>query len=778
MTTYHTGNPPGSQDPRDLFDNSSNLDQFMLSPERTYPDRLGVERLTLSALENATPDAIAARDESESARDVSVLARDAAIGAAGPLYATEAEGRAAVADGATFKVLGAGNISASVFRRVNSGASTLLTTFPAGSIDALSVNSGKAFPLRSAIRDGATSAVSTVANGALLDIQVSGARAGKIYRIEWIGNGTTELGASNAYAIYVSEYDEATYATGSAASRVNAVWIDDYDFSASPGSGVITRRIESKRILGIAISVTYDTTKIPGERLSMSNSTSAGYSWIIDKACYQASLPLARSADVNRGKLFPFLNIARDGATSANLQNLMNAVLDIKVVGARPGKLYRLEWYGNGTTAFGAPRYDMMFAEYAKANYGTSSATGRVDAVALADNPILTAPSGIVTIRVDSPRINGLSFFVTYDSSLLTTGNSIVLNNSTSAGYSWVIDESCYIGNAQGAASPPVEFNYSAAGVLTVSFASTTECYRFTFGPNGANSLPNFIAISMAPGTDLANAVWTQLSAAATDWLPPLILDSVVSGAPAERSEFTGGNHLVDGLQTATNRIYLVFADDKPVSKGVSGSCRRLRIVVVNDLMAGNTVSLSRYAARQAFSLTVTAGHVAVDSDVRALERVKFKRDYGLQCVTGGFQGTQLVLGGSNTARAPFDSTKDSGAKSAYPDAWALVLQSSNGQLGMWLDKGYAAGSGTLVDDARTLARGGGASNTKWYLCVIDKMVAGPEYAAGEGYKYRGGYSFGSAITLPAGFDSVMPTQRASHTTQTYALADGSSVSI
>ncbi|KGG83042.1 hypothetical protein P245_25800 [Comamonas thiooxydans] len=360
----------------------------------------------------------------------------------------------------------------------------------------------------------------------------------------------------------------------------------------------------------------------------------------------------------------------------------------------------------------------------------------------------------------------------------MTPGSVIALNNATGAGYSWIIDESCYIGQAQSTVETPVDYNFSAAGELTVSFASTTECYRFTFGPNGENSLPNFISISMAPGTDLASAIWTQLNTAGTDWLPPLILDSVVAGAPAERSEFTGGNHLVDGLQTATNRIYLVFADDKPVNKGSSGSCNKLRIVVVNDLMAGNTVSLGRYAARQAFNLTVTAGHVAVDSDVRALERVKFKRDYGLQCVTGGFQGTQLVLGGSNTAREPFDSTKTSGAKSAYPNAWALVLQSSNGQMGMWLDKGYAAGSGALVDDAEALIRGGGASNTKWYLGVVFKMVAGPEYAAGEGYRYRGGYSFGSAITLPAGFDSVMPTQRASHTTQTYALADGSSVSI
>lgn len=77
MTTYFTGNPLGSQDPRDLFDNSGNLDQFMLSQQRTFPDRLGVERSTLKALEDATPDAIAARDRAESAADAAQAASTA-----------------------------------------------------------------------------------------------------------------------------------------------------------------------------------------------------------------------------------------------------------------------------------------------------------------------------------------------------------------------------------------------------------------------------------------------------------------------------------------------------------------------------------------------------------------------------------------------------------------------------------------------------------------------------------------------------------------------------
>lgn len=44
---FNTGNPPGSFDPRDLFDNSVALDNFLNNPEETWPDRFGVPRLTL-----------------------------------------------------------------------------------------------------------------------------------------------------------------------------------------------------------------------------------------------------------------------------------------------------------------------------------------------------------------------------------------------------------------------------------------------------------------------------------------------------------------------------------------------------------------------------------------------------------------------------------------------------------------------------------------------------------------------------------------------------------
>lgn len=50
MTTYNTGNPVGSTDARDLYDNSQALDE-LVNGSGTYSNRLGVQRRTLAKLE-------------------------------------------------------------------------------------------------------------------------------------------------------------------------------------------------------------------------------------------------------------------------------------------------------------------------------------------------------------------------------------------------------------------------------------------------------------------------------------------------------------------------------------------------------------------------------------------------------------------------------------------------------------------------------------------------------------------------------------------------------
>lgn len=61
MTTYHTNNPIGSTDPRDLYDNSQNLDHLINDQESIeYPDRLGVPRTTWFGLQAMVQQAVSA----------------------------------------------------------------------------------------------------------------------------------------------------------------------------------------------------------------------------------------------------------------------------------------------------------------------------------------------------------------------------------------------------------------------------------------------------------------------------------------------------------------------------------------------------------------------------------------------------------------------------------------------------------------------------------------------------------------------------------------------
>lgn len=50
MSTYNTGNPIGSTDPRDLYDNAQNLDNAVNSTAQTWTDRFGISRSTVKQM--------------------------------------------------------------------------------------------------------------------------------------------------------------------------------------------------------------------------------------------------------------------------------------------------------------------------------------------------------------------------------------------------------------------------------------------------------------------------------------------------------------------------------------------------------------------------------------------------------------------------------------------------------------------------------------------------------------------------------------------------------
>lgn len=137
MTTYNTGNPVGSTDPRDLYDNAQAFDEAVNSDAISYTDRLGNVKPTLSRLQDEFPQAY---DNAESAAENALIAqnsattavaakaaaeaaRDATIGASTvqvPIYSSYSTGLAAVADNAFFAVQSSTGTQVYIYKRVSS----------------------------------------------------------------------------------------------------------------------------------------------------------------------------------------------------------------------------------------------------------------------------------------------------------------------------------------------------------------------------------------------------------------------------------------------------------------------------------------------------------------------------------------------------------------------------------------------------------------------------------------------------------------------------------
>lgn len=734
---------------------------------------------SIAAAEQALADTIVAKDAATVAKIAAETARDAAQLSAGVYFETAA-GISGTTNGEYFSVPSSDSDEYLILYRNDVGVATEIKRYTSSGITSQTVNKAKAFPLKQMTRGGQTSAASTLFNKMLLDIKVIGSvkdMTGKYYRISYFQNNAN-IGGNTDQGINLEEFDAATYAATGTATTIHSHTNDPAAIDRAAG-GVQTFIITPAQRPNLRFVVTIDVSAMPASGTPATIlTTGAGFSWIIDPACYVQvpvfDMTTIDSIRINAGRAFPLVQKTRDGTTKAEQTTASASILDIRVIGARAGKYYRLEWYGNGTTAFGAPRYDMLFSEYEKANYGTSSITGRVDVIQLADLPSNSIESGVITRVFSSPRVAGLHFVVTYDTSTMpSAGTALVMNTAGSNGYSWVIDESRYYpSQADGSPSGVMKWNTNSSSRLTTRWASASDCYELVFGPNGANSLPNVISIGRASGTNLTNAVFSTINTASTDWLPPLIIEAV-SGGDGGTENFTGGNHLVGGATTAVNKFYKIYADGKLVGASQSGSAQEITIHLIHEVMAYNTVTLSRYVARQSFIVTIRAGAITVASNVTAMEAIKAYRDYGPQMVTSGFQGTQIVLGGDST-RVAFDNTQNSGASSAYPNAWACVLQDpTNGQLVSWIDREYGVGDRSLVDAAEPLVRGGGASNTKWYQCAI-YSAAGGSFAAGASYKWRGGYAIQSAGVQPSGYDSVFTLYKGGAPAFAYGNPDAS----
>lgn len=636
----------------------------------------------------------------------------------------------------------------------------------------LNLNSGADFPLKQETRNGVKSQPNTSLNNFLLDAQVINADPSKVYRVAYFQNGAVLNGvAANNWNI--EEIPLSTLATSDAASTI----IRYSDAGSQPqiirNSGLQTVTLTSASRVGVKVVLTVDTGRLPtaGSAVNPSGSSaSTGWSFIIDPVNYlTADYDIIRKNDlkplnaltINSGKEYPFTSKSRDGVSSANIAFFTDVILDVKISNATPDHYYTIGYFKNGYDGLGVDNLDGWIIK--KADIPTFNTRDGSYAVVYYTDTVenLTRDGKIQKVTLKAPSPNTEIIEIVLDTSKLATyGTPYNINDKTKAGWSWIIDPVCYsYAGAINAVTLNGRMQYikNTANQISIVWEDKSCLRKLVIGKNGYNNLPNIIGVAHAPLAPLDSAVFTVVNFGTTDWLPPLVLKAVNNG-DAHPKVYTGGNHGSDGgaggKLTARNLAYEIYADGVLLdsTKNITGYASDLKLVMVNELCGYNTIGdaavsaiPTRYIARQTFALDFKNGALSVDANVTALEDIILEGDNGVQVTSLNYADTMMYVGGSTKDFITFSQYTDSGTKTLYPNAWALLLRSQYGTQVSWMHRNYEAGDGRYVAASSPYIRGGNAStNPKVYHAVVAGIEA--PIASGSSYKWRGGYTWADTV--------------------------------
>lgn len=516
---------------------------------------------------------------------------------------------------------------------------------------------------------------------------------------------------------------------------------------------------------GTVAKVTNDGTTANNGEYRKTGASGAG-SWT--KSAYDPKNEVVQMGDLvrNRGAAFPLRSMTRSGTTSAAMTQFNNAILKVRVIGARVGKYYRLSYFKNGA-ALAGPQDGWIITEYPVETYATAAAETQVLHYTHAAPDI--PRSGLVeTVRLASPVVAGLEFVISVDTSQLPAlGSSIDANSSNARpAWSWIIDPSCYeyptsilSGGAHAASGIHVSGDAATRTYAVVLPMGRTHMARVTFKPNGKNGLFNIRKVEVSTSGNPLTASWTTMSDTDTDWFPPLIVRAVANGDGSTSHYYTGGNHGSDGSSGGTTTASLDFLavdiDGRTLSASevVAGYARSITFRWSNSVMGYNTITAARSIIRQWFTAQVTSHGIEVMCRTEALEAVVVETDNGPQVMGTGFADSCHFYDGEAQARQLAANVNTSGQKSVAPNAFAFSLGSANGFLSSWMDRAFGVGDGSFVAPSWAYMRKN-ASIWKFYHAAVAGMDA--PLAAGQGYSWRGGYGFSPAtIVSGTGIDSA-----------------------
>lgn len=644
--------------------------------------------------------------------------------------------------------------------------------------DSLTVNRGRPFPLRSETRAGITSDEPVLFSALLLDISIYGVDDGELIGVRYQKNAAAVAG-SYLYGWEFTRHDKSDYATTDAGSQVIHSYTDPAPDIDRDG-GIQTIRIIPELRPEMVISITLDADQLPPEGVpidSRSSNTRPGWSWIVDESRYLFSGPEVDGLTVNKGKIFPFVsrthgNVPAVSEPSSTVMSWLGSILGARVQNADPLYYYFISGiYSSGNATYPCR---WIVQKQLRAGFETQvpDPANNVRIINYTDPmPLYAANTGKQTVALSLPNISEKIYITVDTDSIPSTGQYLATTN-TQDGFTFIIDPSQYTYAAASSDSSAWDYqgtkwSYDATTKTgSLVWRSGQELRKMNFAPRGINLIPDITSVSRAPIGNPDTATWVEIRAGGDSATPPISHLAVNNGDGVTDPLYTGGNHgtvNAAGDPTGRNMLFSFLPDGVPVTETSSGVADEIFFVGINRVFAANTISLSRETMEQRGMYKFVNGAFLTHVKWTALEDVRVITDNGPQAITTGFDtaaGTFMYYGKVNS-RATFTSVTDSGAKPDFPDVFAVSFKNAtNGELIVWMDRGFGVGDGRYVQDVRPLVRGGGTGNTKFYHAAVSTMVADTEsrplILAGESYEWRGGFIMRSTQPSVAGFDTVM----------------------
>lgn len=768
MTTYNTGNPIGSNDPKDFSDNAENIDVAVNDVTAlTWVDRLNQTRLTLAGLED--------RAATGEKRYDTKVQMDATTGTAGS-SARVLNDPVAANNGLYTWENGAWEKSAN---------DPLAGYF---NLNSLTINADKDFPMKRMVRAGSDFGIRAEVRAAFLGLIFTGADPLYYYRIAYIKNGSTAL-PGDPQGIRVEKCLISTFETTGAAITIHSETTDpglnlDYEVG-----GLQYRRIEMAQDAGVFMEVWIDVDKLPayGSFLAMASNSQAGYNWITDPVNYRAADSGGVDIDldsqtINVDKDFPMVAVERGGTAPLDVhQSLKAALVDGWVDNARPGYLYRVGYFGNGILIgdvknYGFSVYRIPVSRLAEGYQETINSYLDTQVSFTPDR----AKGGVQTYEFScltdpETRIN-LSFDV---DKLPPDGTAIVSAAATHSGYNSIISPSKYIIDMHDEfieGDTLVDWNVET-GKLIVAYKSGSKWYNVRFQRKSINQTFTILGFGYdeAYRPTLNNIFPVQYAPlfsrteAASDWVAPMTFSLVSGGdAGATTAIYTGGSHGTDnaaGDPTSEMKVMEIFVDDVrlDLTRNLTRKlCKTVKVLTKQDVQAYNTIISKRTALEEYVRFDISSKGVHIHKKAKALFDLSFTADNACQVYMAGLTpqsiNTYLFWGGSQTARATMTNgvAFTSGPKSQFPNCLGVSIRhSAAGEFNAWTDPTFGLGTRPSLLPTEELFRFDGDGKIYPRLCSPTSPF---NISAGETYEWRGGYSWGMP-TITENFDCLQQTQ-------------------